>query len=116
MKSKKFLFTLFIILGAFLIVYLTENISDYEKEKSLASCLTEKGAVFYGSDSCGYCVKQKNLFEEDFLKINYVNCVINRDKCNQEGITAYPTWIINGNKYIGLQSLDKLSNLSGCEK
>jgi hypothetical protein len=32
--------------------------------------------------------------------------------CNEAGIKSYPTWIINGQRYSGIQSLDSLAQYS----
>jgi len=87
------------------------------------NCLAEKDAKFYGAYWCGHCNTQKELFHdsEDLIKEKvYIECAddaINneREKCIEAGITAYPTWIINGEKSTGTKSISQLSELSGCE-
>ena len=32
--------------------------------------------------------------------------------CNEAGIKTYPTWVINGQRYTGTQSLDALAQYS----
>jgi protein-disulfide isomerase len=34
------------------------------------------------------------------------------DLCEQVGVKAYPTWIVNGERREGVQSLDQLAELS----
>ena len=80
----------------------------------LASCLTEKGAVFYGTEWCAYCTRQKEMFGSDFGKISYVDCGKSPNLCQLAGITAYPTWIINGEKHLGAKSMEALGALAGC--
>jgi len=80
-----------------------------------AKCLTENGAIFYGTEWCGFCQRQKESFGASMQYINFVDCDQNRNTCMSEGITGYPTWKINGQLYSGLQQLDRLSSLSGCE-
>jgi glutaredoxin len=104
-----------ILIATTVIIYLTLSDDNFNPESSLASCLTKNGAIFYGSDNCGYCLRQKALFEESFKDIVYVNCQTEKEKCSSAKITAYPTWIINGNKLVGLQSLEKLANATGCK-
>ncbi|MEL6131541.1 MAG: hypothetical protein AAFR30_16775 [Cyanobacteria bacterium J06628_4] len=38
------------------------------------------------------------------------------DLCNTVGISAYPTWVINGEYYLGVQSLRRLAIMSGFEQ
>ncbi len=83
--------------------------------KEFAQCLTEKGAVMYGTDWCKFCKKQKAMFGENFKYINYVNCDEQRDVCIENDVKGYPTWHINGEVLVGVQKLDKLAYYSGCE-
>ncbi|OGI15781.1 hypothetical protein A3K63_00195 [Candidatus Micrarchaeota archaeon RBG_16_49_10] len=79
-----------------------------------AKCLTEKGAIMYGSKYCVHCNNQKKEFGKSFQYINYVECTEQTSVCEQEGITAVPVWSVNGTKYTGEQSFERLSQLSGC--
>ena len=79
-----------------------------------AECLTEEGAIFYGTEWCGFCQQQKAMFGESMEYINFIDCDQNRDECMSEGIRGYPTWKINGELYSGLQQLTRLSDLTGC--
>jgi glutaredoxin len=89
--------------------FVKPNISD-----DFAKCLTSKGAVMYGTEGCPHCKEQKEMFGESFKYVNYVECSKNLALCEQMGVTGYPTWIINGVQYSGAQSLEKLSELTGC--
>lgn len=84
-------------------------------EYSLAKCLTENGAVMYGTDWCSYCQRQKALFGNSFGDVTFINCDYNRDECVRAGVQGYPTWKINEQNYPGVQSLEKLASLTGCE-
>jgi len=81
---------------------------------SFATCLTDKGAVMYGTSWCGHCKNQKEMFGNSFKKINYVDCDARSDTCLAALVTGYPTWKINGQNYPGSQSLEKLRSLAGC--
>ena len=81
---------------------------------AFAQCITEKGATFYGAEWCGYCDRQKALLGNSMQYINYVECPQNQDLCNRMGVQAYPTWIINGQKYTGVKTLQELAQLTGC--
>jgi len=80
-----------------------------------ATCVTESGAVFYGTDWCSHCNNQKQLFGEHFEKVKFVDCEESRDLCVLAGIEAYPTWVIDGEKHLGTKSLEHLGSLTGCE-
>lgn len=79
-----------------------------------AQCLTDKGAVMYGTEWCPHCKDQKALFGNSFDKVNYVDCDDNRQMCLDAGVEGYPTWTINGENYAGTQALSTLAEVSGC--
>lgn len=89
-------------------------------ENQLADYLTNTGAKMYGAYWCPHCARQKQLFSHAAHLIPYIECDprganANVDLCNTIGITAYPTWQINGEFYLGAQPLKRLAILSGFE-
>lgn len=82
--------------------------------KSLGSCITDNGFRMYGVDTCQACQYQKSLFGKDFTNVDYVNCQFNLTECESKGISNYPTWTGSGKRFVGAQSLETLSNMSGC--
>lgn len=80
----------------------------------LAKCLTEKGAKMYGTEWCPHCKNQKEMFGDAFMYVDYIDCELYQDKCLEADVRSYPTWIINGEKQIGEQSLYRLSSLTEC--
>lgn len=76
----------------------------------LAEKLTRDGWVMFSRDTCGFCVKQKNLFGSSVEKLNIINC--GKEKCPVNGV---PHWRRNNStdpndNMSGLQSLDTLRN------
>lgn len=80
-----------------------------------AKCITDSGAVLYGSNRCSHCTAQKDLFGEAIEEIEFIDCDASAELCSMAGITAFPTWVIDGKKYLGTQSLQTLADLTGCE-
>jgi len=83
-------------------------------------CLIDKDAVFYGAEWCNHCQSQKEMLGRNVVKVlynneGYVECPENQKLCESKGVTGYPTWIINGIKYEGVQSIELLSSITGCE-
>lgn len=84
----------------------------------LAKFMTEKGMILYGAYWCPHCQDQKKLFGDAFQYVDYVECDAqgpnpNPDECTARGIEGYPTWIYQGTKYSGLQSLSTLAKTVG---
>ncbi len=114
--KKRYIIGLVMILIIGSLIYI-----NYQKQSTpgsydgFAKCLTDNNATMYGTDWCGYCKKQKDLFGNSFKNINFVDCDRNREKCVLAGVQGYPTWIINNQTYSGLQSLERLAQITGCE-
>ncbi len=86
---------------------------------SLAKCLAEKGVTMYGAYWCPHCSEQKKLFGNSWKEVPYVECAVpgggQTEECKQAGVTAYPTWFINGEKVEGKLSLEELAKRAGCD-
>lgn len=74
-----------------------------------AQCLAERGAVMYGAISwCKYTQEQAGIFGPSFRHLDY------RDYSEGQDIKVTPTWEIDGKRYERVQSLERLSGLTGC--
>ena len=102
------LIMIIIILGAGYLIYKYNTApGGYDK---FAKCLTEKNAIMYGAiEWCQYTKQQANMFGKSFKYLNYKNYQQGHD------IKTTPTWIINDQRYEGVQSFEKLASLTGCE-
>ena len=87
--------------------------------ETLAIHLKKSGARFYGAYWCPLCEEQKALFLASVDRLPYVECTPegrggprNVD-CLTRNIQEYPTWIIDGRRYPGLMSIQRLADVSG---
>lgn len=121
MKVKqKHLIIITTVAIAAVIIYFVETsltgqyvaVGDYD---DLAKCLTDNGAVMYGSKYCGHCENQKELFGDSFQYITYVDCTEQTQLCQENGIRAVPAWKINGELHVGFKPLDELALMVDCE-
>lgn len=107
-----------IVIGGYFI-YQKMNPNQNEEPSSLdvfAQCLSEKGLKFYGTYWCPACKSQKELFGSSMKYINYIECTEETEECNRAGIEQIPTWeISDGNREVGLKTLEQLSEKSGCQ-
>src|SRR3989338_690847 len=79
-----------------------------------AQCLADEKVIMYGADWCPHCQNEKKAFGDSFRLVPYVECPDDPQRCLQEGITGYPTWVFaDGTKLAGEQGLEKLSKVSG---
>lgn len=86
--------------------------------RALAEHLSKSDAKFYGASWCPHCAEQKQLFGGSVKRVPYVECSPGGPNgpsapiCKEKNISSYPTWIINGQRYTGIQPLDALAQLS----
>ena len=81
----------------------------------LAQCLTEKGVTMYGAYWCPHCQRQKKAFGEAWQYVPYVECTQETQKCLDNGVKGYPTWIWpDGKRMEGEVELEKLAIESQC--
>lgn len=107
---KKIFFLLFVVA----LLILSACKPDVSDVNVLAKCLTEKGVKMYGAEWCGHCQNQKKMFGEAFQFVNYIDCDKNVQACDEAAVRGYPTWLINGQKYEGEQTLEELASAAGC--
>jgi large repetitive protein len=85
---------------------------------AFARALTDSGARFFGAAWCPFCTQQKELFEDGYKYLPFVE-VTNADRTpNQiaidENITNYPTWEFDdGTRLEGVQTLATLAQRAG---
>jgi thiol-disulfide isomerase/thioredoxin len=90
------------------------------KYDTLAQCLGEKGAKFYGAYWCPHCQAQKAMFGKSAKLLPYVECSLPDGKtqtpdCKTAGIESYPTWIFaDESRVTGEQQLASLAEKTGC--
>ncbi len=110
---KKLFLTLF-VLSALLISACSTGLPPASPEvHAFAECLTENEVIMYGTDWCPFCQQQKELFGDAFNSVMYVNCETNPSACNAAGVRSYPTWLVDGQMYSGVQQLYQLAQNSG---
>ncbi|MCC5635696.1 hypothetical protein LC593_07485 [Nostoc sp. CHAB 5844] len=94
-----------------------------EAEIALAKHLVKVGAKEYVAYWCPHCHEQKLIFGKEayqILKDNNVPIECAGDSpqgkpelCQAAKIQAFPTWIINGQSYSGVQNLTELAKITG---
>ena len=118
--NQKNIFILIIgllVLGTIATVLIRSNNNiPSTKYDEFAQCLASKKLTMYGAVWCSHCKAQKALFGDSFKYVPSVECTEKPDECIAKGVESYPTWIdVNGTKYIGEQSLEKLAEITSCE-
>ena len=103
------------ILTLIILIGCSKEIEQYDNLDNFAKCLTEKEIKIYGTEWCSHCKNQKQTFGNSFQYIDYIDCDKNKNECLKSDIQGYLTWEIDGKKYPGEQSLQRLSQLSECE-
>lgn len=112
-KSKVITILIIIAILAFSFYILKKDKTHDEVNESFAKCLGGKSTI-YVQTGCHACQQQEEMFGENYKYLTEVNCLEESLKCNLVEIRATPTWIINGERYEGVQSIEKLKEITGC--
>lgn len=86
---------------------------------SLAVHLSDTGARYYGAFWCAACQQQNALFGAAKDQLPYTECTPNGRhgavafECVRADIRSFPTWIINGERHMGVLEPRELARRSG---
>ena len=90
------------------------------KYDTLAQCINDSGAKFYGAFWCSHCQATKAMFGKSAKLLPYVECSKPNGQgqltiCDEKGIKGYPTWkFSDGTELTGEQTLDALATKTNC--
>lgn len=88
------------------------------KMRALAEHLVKSNAKFYGAYWCPHCADQKEMFGSSASRLPYIECSPfgsggpQASACSDMGIKSYPTWIIDGQRHVGVLTLEELARYS----
>ena len=102
---------IFLVLFIAFYLILSRNKDKPQTSEEIAKCIGEN-AVLYVQLGCHACETQERMFGNNTKYLNIVDCFEQREKCSS--IKYTPTWIINNQKYTGVQSIEKLKLLTNC--
>ena len=112
MKKRSWITISVIVAVIIFSIILINNASAGHVPKSTAICIGEN-AKLYTQFGCHACVIQEDMFGTSYQYLDVVDCYFQLDACSS--VTHTPTWIINEKTYIGVQDLEKLKELTGCD-
>ncbi len=93
---------------------------------TFAQCMYERGMRMYGSVTCAFCARQREILGDSFEYIREIECDPRNpgnvaELCIAKKIERTPTWILENEAgedvhrfEPGIQSLKALSEVSGC--
>ena len=89
---------------------------------AFAKYLNENGVIKYSAYWCPNCLQQSELFgKQAYKELNVVECARDGKNsqtqlCIDKKIKGFPSWEINGEIILGVQTLEELSKLTGYKK
>lgn len=121
MKKTNWIFGIVIVLiiGG-LVSLLVVEAKKPGKYDTLAQCIADSGAKFYGAFWCPHCQATKAMFGKSAKLLPYVECSQPNGKgqlpiCDEKGIKGYPTWIFpDGSELTGEQTIEALATKTNC--
>jgi hypothetical protein len=110
--KKGLIITIIIILAVIIFAIMMRSTIHNGVSQDVTKCIGQNSAL-YIQLGCHACETQKELFGENSEDLTIIDCFYEREKCAD--IQYTPTWIINGKKYIGVQSIEELKEITGCQ-
>ena len=98
---------------------------EYGPYDDFIICLKVSDVKFYGDYTNPDSLRQMSFFGDSLYVLEksgvYVECNSRGanpklDECNEKRLRTHPTWIVNGIKYEGLLGLNKIEEVTGCER
>jgi len=113
-----------LVIATALLVFLIANntinlgnlsISSSAVKSSVEECISGKATLYY-LETCPVCKEQKQVLGQSFDKLATINCADDSKAllCYNAGISTVPTWIIEGKRIKGVQTIEQLKELTGC--
>jgi len=103
--------TILIILAVIILAVTIIKTRGNGVSEKIAKCIGEN-SVIYTQLGCHACRIQEEMFGENYKHLKVIDCFYEKDKCEEISLT--PTWMVKGQKYTGVQSIEKLKELTGC--
>ena len=91
------------------------------KYDTLAQCIADSGAKFYGAFWCPHCQATKAMFGKSAKLLPYIECSQPSGQgqlpiCDEKGIKGYPTWIFpDASQLTGERTLQELADKTNCQ-
>ena len=82
---------------------------DYNTTKCIGN-----NSILIALKGCKHCHTQIEILGDNKDNFNIIYCEENNQFCVDNQIVSVPTWIINDEKIVGIQTLDKLKALTNC--
>ena len=109
--KKNLWVTLIIIVAVITFAIILMNRSSAHVSKETTQCIAENSEL-YVQLGCHTCEIQEEMFGNNYEYLNTIDCFYEGDKCSD--IQSTPTWVIKGEIYEKVLSIEKLEELTGC--
>jgi len=110
MKKNDLIFIIIVCVVIIIVLGIFYLKSEQADEKTL-KCIAENSKL-YVSKTCSHCAAQKQILGDGLKYFELIDCAEDAIACI--GITAVPTWEINGERTSGTKSIDQLKKLTNC--
>jgi len=100
-----------IVIGVVVLIIGIMYFNGYEVDEDILKCIAEQSRL-YVSKTCSHCAAQKQILGSGLKYFELIDCAEDAIACI--GITAVPTWEINGERTAGVKNIAELKELTGC--
>lgn len=118
---NKWTIILILILAIGLLGFLVSLPDKPGKYDTLAQCIADSGATFFGAFWCPTCQRQKTEFGKSAPLLPYEECSTPDQQgqlqiCKDKNVVRYPTWeFATGERVEGFLTREELASKTSCE-
>jgi hypothetical protein len=114
MKNKIIGLIVLVVIAALIVVVVANYwFPDVGHDEGVMKCIGQN-SVLYASKICRHCAQQKQILGDYLDLFNVVECTENQQACVDAGVEYVPTWVINGERHVGVFEIDELRDFAGC--
>ena len=113
MKKETITIIILIIIIIAIIVIIYYIKANENQDDPTIKCIASKSKIIV-SPTCSACAYQKQILGDYLNYFEILSITEHPELLEQYNLDGVPTWIINEEKYPGVQSIEKLKQITGC--
>ena len=115
-NRKILIIIILFLLISFFVLNKKQEKQDLNQMEEFIQCLAKENVVIYGSQYCPACSALVDQFKGYDIKLIYVECNEEQEKCAKETQTDFvPEIQINKQNYSGLKKIENIGQAVNCQ-
>ena len=114
MKKDTLILVIIVVIVIAIIIGINYVKGNGNYSNETMQCIADN-SILIVSKTCSHCENQRSILGDSEPLFNIIFIDEQPEVMDQYDLRAVPTWIINNEKITGVQSVEKLKELTGCQ-